>query len=135
MTKRLTEKSIERATRPKIVYDAGATGLGLKVTPAGRKIWILQLRFPGQKAQSRRTLGQYPGISLAEARAKAERWYQLVRQGIDPEQAEADARAQVEAARRAEALKRKNTVASVAERFISEHIAGQRRADAGARDR
>jgi integrase len=44
-------------------------------------------------------------MKVAEARVKAGRWYELVKQGIDPEQAEAEARSKLEATRRA---KRRN---------------------------
>jgi Arm DNA-binding domain len=115
----------------------------VKITAAGSKVWVLQLRYPGHPAQSRRTLGTYPSLGVAAARApslgvaaaraKATQWYGWVKQGIDPVHAELAERERLEAERRAEALKRENTFASVAERYIAER-AGNRRAVADARE-
>ena len=137
MAKRLSEKGVERLSlksRPYVVWDQAATGLGIKVTPSGKRIWCLQLRYPGHTVQTRRTLGRYPGLDLAEAREKAAQWYGWVKQGIDPEAAEAEEGAKAVAARRVEALKQANTFASVAERYIKEHLRKQRRAKATARE-
>jgi integrase len=135
MTKRLTDKGVERlGIGAGIVWDSAATGLGIKVTPRGKRIWVAQLRYPGHKVQTKRTLGTHPALSLSEARAKARAWYDLVKQGIDPEDAEANKRRQVEQARKAEALKVATTFAAVAERYIEQHLGTQRRATAGARE-
>jgi len=140
MAKRLTDAAVERlrpkpesgsAARPYIVYDALATGLGLKVTPAGKKLWIVQLRYPGHAVQTRRTLGRYPGISLESARDRAQQWYDWCDAGIDPADAEREAQEKANAERRAEALKKSNTFAAVAQRYIREHLSKTRRAKAG----
>ena len=63
MAKRLTEVAVERLGIKKHAYEIGdalATGLRLRVTPAGRKIWVLQTVFPGYKLQTTRTLGVTP---------------------------------------------------------------------------
>jgi integrase len=73
-------------------------------------------------------------MKLPAARAKAAEWYGLVRQGIDPKDAEAEKVRTADAARRAAALADATTFASVAERFISEHVAKQRRGSPGARE-
>jgi integrase len=110
------------------VWDAATTGLGIKITTSNKRIWVLQLIYPGGRCQTKRTLGRYPGMGLAEARSKATEWYAAVKQGIDPAAVEADQRAANEVKRRAEALTRENTFASVAERYIKEHVNGHRRA-------
>ena len=63
-------------------------------------------------------------MSLAEARAKAAEWHTLVRRGVDPKREEAAARRAADA----------RTFASVAERYIQEHLAGQRRGKDGTRE-
>jgi integrase len=131
MAQRLTEQTVQRTKGPRTIYDAVQTGLGLKVTPAGKRIWIIQTRFPGHHVQTRRTLGTYPALGLAAAREKAAQWYSLARSGTDPTVHEEQAEA---AARRAKALTDATTFASVAERFIAEHLAGQRRGEVGARE-
>src|SRR5262249_7954924 len=92
-----------------------------------------QLRYPGHKVQTTRTLGQYPGMGLKQARTKAAQWYGWVKQGIDPEDSEGAESAKADAARRTEALKKQNTFASVAERYIKER-GSNRRAGADARE-
>jgi hypothetical protein len=96
MGKRLTDVAVERLTKKTkgyVVWDAAQIGLGIKVTPRGKRIWVEQLRYPGFRCQSTRTLGHYPAMSLSHARAKAGRWYAWVKAGIDPEAAETDEKA------------------------------------------
>jgi Arm DNA-binding domain/Phage integrase family len=129
MAKRLTEQAVERlAVRRQAytIWDATTVGLGVKVTPRGRRIWVAQLKYPGHKVQTRRTLGHCPALGLADARRKAEQWYALSKDGIDPSQATEEERRKAEAARHAEALKRENTFASVVERYLAERSANRR---------
>lgn len=137
MAKRLTEVAVERLGIKKHAYEIGdalATGLRLRVTPAGRKIWVLQTVFPGYKLQTTRTLGRYPGMGVTEAREKAGQWYALVKAGRDPAEYEVEQQQKLAAIRRTEALKQAHTFASVAERYIAEHVTGQRRAKDSARE-
>lgn len=48
------------------LYDAKVRGLGLRVSPTGTKSWFAMKRVRGQ--MTRRTIGRYPQISLADAR-------------------------------------------------------------------
>jgi integrase len=135
--KKLTDITVERLGKkaePYVVWDAVQIGLGIKVTPRGKRIWVEQLRYPGYRCQSTRTLGHYPAMSLAQARTKAGQWYAWVKAGIDPEQAEAEEKARADTARRAETLKKAHTFASVAERYIGEHLDRQRRGKVTARE-
>jgi integrase len=69
---KLTAKTVENATAPVGVqvnlFDATLPAFGLRVG-ARRKTWFLNYRW-GDK-QHRLTLGHYPEVSLADARAKA----------------------------------------------------------------
>jgi hypothetical protein len=133
MAQRLTEKSVEKLGIKRnayIVWDAEAIGLGIKVTPRGRRIWLAQLRYPGHRVQTRRTLGHFPTLGLADARAQARKWYGLTKSGIDPEAAEADEKRKAEAAALAEALRKKNTFASFAESYIGQRTNRRAKADA-----
>jgi integrase len=67
---------------------------------------------------------------LADARQKAEAWRGLVLKGIDPKEAEAEERRKLEAARRAEAMKRENTFGAFAERWIAGRTNRHAKADA-----
>ena len=121
MAKRLTEKGLEALTaqrRAYVTWDAVTTGLGLKTTPRGKKVWLVQLKFPGRAAQSKRSLGYYPAISLVVAREQAEKWYALVKGGVDPREEEAREQKAREADRLAEAIKQENTFGPFAEKYI-----------------
>jgi integrase len=72
---------------------------------------VMVLRYGGAKHPSRRRLGQYPTMSLKDARAKARRWRAMVEEGIDP-------KAELKKRLEAEAAKKASTVAVVAEDYI-----------------
>ncbi len=59
-----------------------ARGLGLRVSPTGRKTWIFLYRFHGRPR--RMTLGHYPDLSVAEAHKKHAAHLVDVEKGIDP---------------------------------------------------
>lgn len=136
MARRLTEQSVKRLRIPKsqayVEWDSQATGLAIRVTPSRSKIWIMQSVYPGATTQARRTLGKYPDLGVAAARDKAQRWRTWIKDGIDPAQAEEAERDKRDAERRAEALKRNNTFASVAKAYIQART--NRRAEADARE-
>jgi hypothetical protein len=52
-----------------IVFDSQLSGLGLRVTPAGKKIFIAQAYVA--KRKRRITIGYAPEISLSKARIEA----------------------------------------------------------------
>jgi integrase len=87
------------------------------VSEVGQKSFILIARYPG----SPRALGEYPSMSLGEARERAKDWRALIRKGIDPKTEEARLR-------RLELRKQATTFASVADDFIERHVKGQRKA-------
>ncbi len=82
---RFTDRSIA-ALKPKAtlyeVWEDGRTGLGVRVSPKGRKSWNYMYRFNG-KAR-RMTLGTYPAVSLASARVKHASAKELLAKGTDP---------------------------------------------------
>jgi integrase len=136
VAKRLTDKGIsklKKRERSYTIWDAKQTGLGIRVLPSGKKSWRLQLRYPGRTSQSKRTLGYFPtklgaaGMTVARARTKAAEYYGLVKAGRDPKDVEAERLQEAERQRRALALQNAKTFAAVAEKYISEHLAGQRR--------
>ena len=56
---------------PYNVHDSEGTGLLLRVSPRGRKTWMVSYRSPtGIKQQ--RPIGKYPAIRIAEAREAAQ---------------------------------------------------------------
>jgi len=124
MGTKLTDYHIDHKCKPgTITWDLLQTGLGLRMTPKGKPVWVLKLVFPGQTSQSRRTLGSYPGMSIADARSKAKAWYDLTKAGEDPVAVEAKRRERAEREARAAKLAAEreagNTFGSVAERFMA----------------
>ncbi|MEA1081980.1 tyrosine-type recombinase/integrase [Marinobacter qingdaonensis] len=60
----------------------GVSGLLLKVTPSGSKLWILRTKIGIKRRDV--GLGPYPEISLAQAREKAREVKEKIREGVDP---------------------------------------------------
>lgn len=70
-----------------IIWDQQISGLGVRVTPAGKKSFVLKFRVGGLSKKP--TLGACgPGaLSVAEARAIAVSWKSSAQQGLDPTRA------------------------------------------------
>lgn len=64
------------------LYDGG--GLVLNVTPFGGKYWYLQYKHPLTGKAQMYKLGNYPAVSLAEARNKTQVCHALLANHIDP---------------------------------------------------
>ena len=77
---KLTVRRIETAKGPAKLVDE--YGLYLRVSPRGSKSWIQRLNIQGLRTDN--SIGHYPGMGLAEARATAfERW-KIAKAGGDP---------------------------------------------------
>jgi integrase len=109
------------------VMDKLERQLGVRVTEKRTRTFILVTRFPGARNPTRRALGEYPSMPLAEAREKAAEWRKLIKRQIDPKEAE---RRERDAAARA----RKNCFAAVAGDFIRDKLPGERKGREVARD-
>jgi integrase len=97
-------------------YDVGDTdtpGMCVRVGRSGTKTFVVRGRFPGSENPTRRRLGDYPALSLADAREKARDWRKLLDQGKDPSIEE-------EKRRRAELRNHANTFGSVAEEYFAD---------------
>lgn len=71
------------------LFDESTTGLCLLVTPRGRKTFTLVARGPAQDGgkpgkQVWKEIGQYPAMSIEEARKKAREGLPRVKAGLDP---------------------------------------------------
>jgi integrase len=102
------------------ISDTQMPGLAVRVTDAGRRTYVLYVRYPGSPSPSRREIGNCTDISLTAARDKGRHWRALIGQGIDPADAEAAQRA-------AQARERAITFESVAADFIKEKLPGERK--------
>jgi integrase len=94
----LTDTKLRRIPAPEKrihLHDGQVRGLILRVTPAGTKTWALECRVRGQGEtlatgkrgaglKKRFTLGDYPTMGIADARAAAANMLALARRGEDP---------------------------------------------------
>jgi integrase len=113
LTDRLA-KSMLPAERTVIHYCDQVPGFGLRVTPAGAKALVLNYRNRSGR-ERRYTIGPFPGISVAAARALASKLKaDIHNNGADPLE-------ELEAERGAP------TVADLCRRFTDEHLQKKRR--------
>jgi integrase len=85
VTQRLTQAFVDAQVadgRDRIVFDTQISGLGLRVTLAGKRIFIAQARVGGRKR--RLTVGYAPAMTLSQARAEAPQTLAAMRSGVDP---------------------------------------------------
>lgn len=74
------------------IWDTTLPGFGLKITPNGKKVFILQYRVGGRESTRRRyTIGPYGAITPDQARREAIRLRGLIAGGNDPAEAKAKA--------------------------------------------
>jgi integrase len=100
----LTHGLLERAACPAdlpfvLVRDADKKGLRLRVTKAGGKHWQFETRVKGKLFT--RALGEWPTVSIDDAKSEAHRLRGLTEKGIDPREGErqqAEAQAAADAA-------------------------------------
>lgn len=87
MTTKITKRVVdaeEPAEKDKFVWDAELKGFGLKTTPKGRKVYVVQFRLPGQPTR-RYTIGQHGSPwTPTIARQEAMRVLGQVAAGSDP---------------------------------------------------
>jgi len=95
MKTRITKTSadqLEAVERDSYLWDDKTTGFGLKVTPKGRKVFIVQYRQGGRAGRTRRvTIGLFKAPSMTgrcltvdQARKQAEKILGALAQGEDP---------------------------------------------------
>ena len=95
------------AGRDTVVWDRALTGFGVRVYPSGAKVYVVQARGPD--GSRRITVGRHGVIDAAEARRRATLIIARVRAGDDP----------VPEVQKTESV----TVATLAERYLREHVA------------
>ena len=130
-------KALKPADKHYDARDEKARNLMVRVAPMNskgesRRTFVMVARFPGSTNPTRHAFGEYRvndrgDLTLEEARGLADEWRKLIRQGIDPR--EAEKRADEEASR-----KRDLTFGAVVEQYLFRHVKGQRRAPAVERE-
>lgn len=83
---KLTKSAVD-AAQPQVqaveLRDTLVPGFLCKVTPAGRKVFMLQYRTnAGERRKP--ALGQYGELTVEQARSLAQEWLAQVRRGGDP---------------------------------------------------
>src|SRR5665647_647005 len=104
----LTHGLLARATCPAgspfvLVRDTDKKGLRLRITKAGGKHWQFETRIKGKLFT--RALGEWPAVSIDQAKTEAHRLRGLTEQGTDPREAERQQQADKAAAAAATAAK------------------------------
>ncbi|MXO93265.1 tyrosine-type recombinase/integrase [Erythrobacter arachoides] len=98
-TARITKQVVDRiepGAKETFTWDDVLRGFGVRTTTSGAKSYVLQYRMGGREASSRRyTIGKHgsPWTPLT-ARKEAERLWLMIKQGVDPVQAEHERRRQ-----------------------------------------
>ncbi|MBI4183471.1 MAG: integrase arm-type DNA-binding domain-containing protein [Proteobacteria bacterium] len=115
MRRKLTKRTvgaIAPGARDVLVFDTEIKGFGVKVTPKGRRVYLLQ--YSRGNRSRRATIGRHGDITADQARIKAERLRGAVADGRDP------------AAERA-AERAVPTMAEFAGRYLTEYARPQKK--------
>src|SRR5476651_1077955 len=85
---RLTKSAIDTLSTPVsdvVFWDAALPDFGVKVTPKGRKVFIVLYRIGGAGSKLRKyTIGPYGHVTLHQARIAAQRVFAAKLDGRDP---------------------------------------------------
>ena len=113
---RLTKSVIDDLpvlSKDTVYWDAGLPGFGVKVTPKGRKVFIVMYRLAGAGSRLRKyTIGPYGRITLPMARAQAQKIFAARLDGRDPAEEKKQSRRRLVVDR----------IDDLIERFIQEHV-------------
>lgn len=89
ISKPLTATQIDKAKPQEKEYTlTDGSRLFLRILPNNSKIWRYRYQHPITKRPEKMTLGNYPDLSLANARIKRDEFNALLAQGIDPREYE-----------------------------------------------
>src|SRR6266436_1558668 len=100
-------------------WDTGSPGFGVKVTPKGRKVFIVLYRTAGAGSRLRKyTIGPYGRVTLNQARVTAQKVFAARLDGRDLAAEKKDSRRRMVADR----------VEDLLEAFIAQHISQNRSA-------
>jgi hypothetical protein len=117
---RLTKSAIGSLPTSKsdvVYWDAGYPGFGLKVTPKGRKVFIVLYRTGGAGSKLRKyTIGPYGRLTLHQARVAAQKVFAAKLDGRDPAAEKREAKRRVVADR----------VEDLLETFIAQRLSQNR---------
>src|SRR5882672_3826101 len=119
---KLTKTVIDALPTPSkdiVHWDNGCPGFGVKVTPKGRKVFVVLYRTAGAGSRLRKyTIGPYGGVTLNQARVTAQKVFAARLDGRDLAAEKKDSRRRVVADR----------VEDLLEAFIAQHVSQNRSA-------
>jgi integrase len=117
-------KSLEPAEEGKraVYWDAAKQSFGCRVTDKGVVSFFVMRRMQGKKQPVRVVLGRYPKVTLAKARKLAERALGDLSEGVHPKEREQAERRAKEQSELAEAKKKANTFAALAEEYTKRRV-------------
>jgi len=100
---KLTKSAIDALPMPKsdvVYWDAAFPGFGVKVTPKGRKVFVVLYRTGGAGSKLRKyTIGPYGRVTLHQARVAAQKVFAAKLDGRDPAAEKREAKRRVVADR------------------------------------
>ena len=97
-----------------VYWDTGLPGFGVKVTPKGRKVFIVMYRLAGAGSRLRKyTIGPYGRLTLPMARAQAQKIFAARLDGRDPAEEKKQSRRRLVVDR----------IDDLVETYIREHVA------------
>ena len=107
------------ADRDTIWWDEDIKGFGLKITPAGRRTFLVQYRPAGDRRNPRKyTIGEYGSVTPHQARVEAQRVLAERAAGRDPQTEKQESKRRLKT----------DQVDSLVAEFISRHVAQNRTA-------
>ena len=119
---KLTKSVIDALPTPSketVHWDTGCSGFGVKITPKGRKIFVVLYRTAGGGSRLRKyTIGPYGRVTLNQARVTAQKVFAAKLEGRDLAAEKKDSRKRMLADR----------VDDLLESFIAQHVSQNRSA-------
>jgi integrase len=113
---RLTKSAIDdlpALAKDTLYWDAGLPGFGVKVTPKGRKVFLVLYRVAGAGSRLRKyTIGPFGRVTLPMARAQAQKIFAARLDGRDPAEEKRESRRRLVVDR----------IDDLVETFIREHV-------------
>src|SRR5215471_1655647 len=120
---RLTKSVIDALPTPEadtVYWDTALPGFGVKVTPKGRKVFIVLYRTGGTGSKLRKyTIGTYGRVSLHQARVAAQKVFAARLEGRDPAAEKRESKRRIVADR----------VEDLLETFINQRLSQKRSGD------
>src|ERR1700726_2937997 len=93
LTKSAIDSLLPTPNSDLVYWDAGCPGFGVKVTPKGRKVFVVLYRTGGAGSKLRKyTIGPYGRVTLHQARVAAQRVFAAKFDGRDPATEKREAR-------------------------------------------